>query len=188
MGLTNTHLWIAEEECLLREPPPPDTLLPLLLLTCCWSCSGCIPPTFCFAAGEVQSSPLLTSSVDIQKNSSPWVLREPNHSMSWPVFISLRWNPPGKRKQGRPKMTLRKTYEGDLKRWNWHGERPREKQKRDIHGGKGVAALSWMDRRNQRKRILILLFREPLCKHIAIQIFATLGYQNPQKQENSDIL
>ncbi|MCP4055117.1 MAG: hypothetical protein GY739_19160 [Mesoflavibacter sp.] len=28
----------------------------------------------------------------------------------------LRWNPPGKRKQGRPKMTLRKTFEGDLKR------------------------------------------------------------------------
>ncbi len=28
----------------------------------------------------------------------------------------LRWNPPGKRKQGRPKMTLRKTFEGDLKK------------------------------------------------------------------------
>ena len=28
----------------------------------------------------------------------------------------LRWNPPGKRKQGRPKMTLRKTCEGDLKK------------------------------------------------------------------------
>ncbi len=28
----------------------------------------------------------------------------------------LRWNPPGKRKQGRPKMTLRKTFENDLKR------------------------------------------------------------------------
>ncbi len=27
----------------------------------------------------------------------------------------FRWNPPGKRKQGRPKMTLRKTFEGDLK-------------------------------------------------------------------------
>ncbi len=28
----------------------------------------------------------------------------------------LRWNPPGKRKQGKPKMTLRKTFEGDFKR------------------------------------------------------------------------
>ena len=29
----------------------------------------------------------------------------------------LRWNPPGKRKQGRPKiMTLRKTFEGDFKK------------------------------------------------------------------------
>ncbi len=28
----------------------------------------------------------------------------------------LRWNPPCKRKQGRPKMTLRKTYEGDFKK------------------------------------------------------------------------
>ncbi len=27
----------------------------------------------------------------------------------------LRWNPPVKRKQGRPKMTLRKTFKGDLK-------------------------------------------------------------------------
>ena len=28
----------------------------------------------------------------------------------------LRWNPPGKRKQGRPKMTQRKTFAGDLKK------------------------------------------------------------------------
>ena len=28
----------------------------------------------------------------------------------------LRWNPPGKRKQGRPKMTPRKTLEGDFKK------------------------------------------------------------------------
>ena len=28
----------------------------------------------------------------------------------------LRWNPPDKRKQKRPKMTLRKTFEGDLKK------------------------------------------------------------------------
>ncbi len=26
----------------------------------------------------------------------------------------LRWNPPGKSKQGRPKMILRKTFEGDV--------------------------------------------------------------------------
>ena len=52
----------------------------------------------------------------------------------------LRWNPPGKRKQGRPKMTLKKTFEGDLKNM----ERPREKQKRDLPGEKGVAHLSLM--------------------------------------------
>ncbi len=28
--------------------------------------------------------------------------------------MGLKWNPPGKRKQGRPKMTLRKTLEGDV--------------------------------------------------------------------------
>ncbi len=28
----------------------------------------------------------------------------------------LRWNLPGKRKQGRPKMTMRKTFEGDFKK------------------------------------------------------------------------
>ncbi len=34
----------------------------------------------------------------------------------------LRWNPPDKRKQGRPKMTLRKNFQGDLKKMNQHGE------------------------------------------------------------------
>ena len=28
----------------------------------------------------------------------------------------LKWNPPSKRKQGRPKITLRKTIEADLKK------------------------------------------------------------------------
>ena len=28
----------------------------------------------------------------------------------------LRWHPPGKRKQGRPKMNLRKTFKGDFKK------------------------------------------------------------------------
>ncbi len=28
----------------------------------------------------------------------------------------LRWNPPGKRKQGRPKITQRKTFEEDFKK------------------------------------------------------------------------
>ena len=32
----------------------------------------------------------------------------------------------------------------------------REKQKRDIHGGKAVVALSWMDRSNQRRRKIII--------------------------------
>ncbi len=29
---------------------------------------------------------------------------------------TLRWNPPGQIKQGRPKMTLRKTFKGDFKK------------------------------------------------------------------------
>ena len=28
----------------------------------------------------------------------------------------LRWNPPGKRKQERPKIDLRKTFDGDFKK------------------------------------------------------------------------
>ncbi len=47
-------------------------------------------------------------------------------------------------------------YLDKRKRCNWHGERPREKQKREIHGGKGVAALSWMDRHNQRRRLTLM--------------------------------
>ncbi len=36
------------------------------------------------------------------------------HRLIIPI-LPIRWNPPGKRKQGRPKMTLRKTFEGDIK-------------------------------------------------------------------------
>ncbi len=40
-------------------------------------------------------------------------------------------------------MTMRKTFEGDFKKMEltW-GTAEREAKKRDIHGGKGVAALS----------------------------------------------
>ena len=54
----------------------------------------------------------------------------------------LRWNPPGKRKQGRPKMTLRKTFEGDIKKMELTWGTAEREAKRDVHGGKGVAALS----------------------------------------------
>ena len=45
----------------------------------------------------------------------------------------LRQNSPVKRKQGRPKMTMRKDFEGDFKNMEltWG-----EKQKREIHGEK----------------------------------------------------
>ncbi len=36
---------------------------------------------------------------------------------------------------------MRKTFEGDLKKMELTWVRPREKQKRDVHGRKGVAAL-----------------------------------------------
>ncbi len=41
----------------------------------------------------------------------------------------IRLNPPGKRKHGRPKMTLRKTFDEDF---NCHGERPRWKKRKTI--------------------------------------------------------
>ncbi len=49
-------------------------------------------------------------------------------------------------------MTLRKTFEGDLKKMELTWGTAKGKQKRDIHGEKGVAALSLLDRRNQRRR------------------------------------
>ncbi len=49
----------------------------------------------------------------------------------------LGWNSAGNRKLGRPKMNQGKTLEG-----TFMGNGRREKQKRDIHGRKGVAALS----------------------------------------------
>ena len=63
-------------------------------------------------------------------------------------------NPPGKRKQGRPKMILRKTFEGDLKKMEltWESTE-RVKLKIEIHGEKEMAALSLMNSRNKRRRI-----------------------------------
>ena len=49
----------------------------------------------------------------------------------------LRWNPPGKRKQGRLKMTLKKTFQDGSDMGN---------------GEKGVAALSLLDRCKERRR------------------------------------
>ncbi len=60
---------------------------------------------------------------------------------------SSRQKETGKAKNDPKKEPLRET----LKRWNRHGERPRENQRREIHGEKGVAALSLMDRCNERR-------------------------------------
>ncbi len=43
----------------------------------------------------------------------------------------LRWNPPGKMKQGRAKMTLRKTFEEDLKNDGTDMGNGRERSKRE---------------------------------------------------------
>ncbi len=47
----------------------------------------------------------------------------------------LRWNPPGKRKQTRPKMTLRKTFEGDLKKMELTWETA-ERDAKERHSGR----------------------------------------------------
>ena len=62
------------------------------------------------------------------------------------------WNPPGKRKQGRPKMTLRKTFEGDFKKMEltW-GTAESEAKDRNLWR-KEMAALSLIDRSNKRRR------------------------------------
>ena len=48
----------------------------------------------------------------------------------------LRWNPLGKRRQGRPKMTLRKTFEGDLKKMELTWGTAESKAKDRISWGK----------------------------------------------------
>ncbi len=65
----------------------------------------------------------------------------------------LRWNPPGKRKQGRPKMTLTKTLEGDLKKMElkWGTAKSVAKDRNSCQ--KKMAAISLMDRRNKRRRM-----------------------------------
>ena len=46
-------------------------------------------------------------------------------------------------------MTLRKTFKGDLKKTDMENGRERSKR---VHGGKEVAAISWKDKSNQRRR------------------------------------
>ena len=64
----------------------------------------------------------------------------------------LRWNTPGKRKQGRPKMTLRKTFEGDLEKMELTWGTAEREAKEKISWRKRIAALSSMDRSNIRRR------------------------------------
>ena len=61
----------------------------------------------------------------------------------------LRWNPPGKRKQRRPKMTIRKTFNGDFKKMEPTCGTAEREAKREFHGEKGMAALSLMNRCNE---------------------------------------
>ena len=50
----------------------------------------------------------------------------------------LRWNPPGKRKQGRPKITLRKTFKGDFKKMELTWGKAEREAKGNIHGKKVI--------------------------------------------------
>ena len=43
--------------------------------------------------------------------------------------VDLRWNPPGKRKLGRPKMALRKTFQEDFKKMELTWETAKRKAK-----------------------------------------------------------
>ncbi len=63
----------------------------------------------------------------------------------------LRWNPPGKRKQGRPKIILRKTFEGHFKKTEltW-GTAESEKDRISWQKRNGFIIL--MDRGNKRRR------------------------------------
>ncbi len=47
-------------------------------------------------------------------------------------IIYMSHHPPGKRKQGRPKMTLRKTFEGDLKKMELTWGTAQREYKRDM--------------------------------------------------------
>ena len=57
-----------------------------------------------------------------------------------------------------------KSLRETLKRWNRHLERQREKQKREFHGEIGMAALSLMDRCNERRRQSIINTWTSVCQ------------------------
>ena len=63
----------------------------------------------------------------------------------------LKANYPGKRKQERAKMTLRKTFEGDLKKMELTWGTAESEAKDRNHGEKEMATLSLMDRSNKRR-------------------------------------
>ncbi len=56
----------------------------------------------------------------------------------------LRWHPPGKRKQGRPKMTLRKGFEGHFKKveLSWGTAEREAKQKNSWRKRSGCIILN----------------------------------------------
>ena len=61
----------------------------------------------------------------------------------------LRWNLPNKKKQGWPKINLRKIFEVDFKKMELTCETAREKQKRDCHGGKEL--VQWIGEKKEEE-------------------------------------
>ncbi len=65
----------------------------------------------------------------------------------------LRWNPPSKRKQGRPKMTLKKIFEGDFKKMDltW---RTAAREAKERHSWRKRSSCI-MDRNNKRRWFIV---------------------------------
>ena len=50
-------------------------------------------------------------------------------------MIALQWTPEGKRKKGRPKETLRRMAEKELKKWDGSPGRPQQRQQQTGNSG-----------------------------------------------------
>ena len=90
-------------------------------------------------------------ATEVKRRRRRWLGNVPRMEQKRFRKKGLRLNLPSKRKQGRSKITLRKTFDGDYKKMEltW-GTAKREKQRIELHGETGVTALSSMRRGKQR--------------------------------------
>jgi len=74
--------------------------------------------------------------LEIKRRRLRWLGHTLRMNVNRTMKIALRWTPPGKRKQGRPKNTWRRTITSELKKMGYHGVKHRGLQVTECNGGR----------------------------------------------------